>query len=51
MDLEKIIKRAKGGDEGFRELYDGTIDRVHAYVLTRTSKKFDTGEICKVIYV
>ena len=51
MDLEKIIKRAKGGDEGFRELYDGTIDRVHAYVLARTHNKFDTSEICQDIYV
>jgi RNA polymerase sigma-70 factor (ECF subfamily) len=51
MDLEKIIKRAKDGDAGFRELYDGTFDRVYAYVLARTHSKFDTSEICQDIYV
>ena len=51
MDLEKIIRRAKQGDEGFRELYEGTFDRVYAYVLARTHSKFDASEICQDIYV
>ncbi len=51
MDLEKIIKRAKEGDEGFRELYDETIDRVYSYVLVRTRSKQETSEICQDIYV
>lgn len=51
MDLEKIISRVKQGDDGFRELYDGTLDRVYTYVLARTRNKFDASEICQDIYV
>ncbi len=51
MDLERIIERAKQGDEGFRELYDITIDRVYAFTLARTRDKHEASEICQETYL
>ncbi len=50
-DIEKIIERAKESDEGFRELYEKTIDRVYAFVLLRTRDKAETSEICQEAYL
>lgn len=50
-DIEKIIERAKESDEGFRGLYEKTIDHVYAFVLLRTRDKSETSEICQEVYV
>lgn len=50
MELKRILENARTTDVVFRELYDGTVNKVYAYALNRTRDKAQAMDIVQNAY-
>lgn len=51
MNLEHILEKAKENHEGFKEIYDLTINQLFSFVLLRTKDRDKALDLCQDIYL